>query len=285
MPALEFPAPPVDETQAPAWALWRNMQRLNCGCGRHARPDWTNVDFRAQAPGVIEHDLRQGLAFADGHFDCVYSAHLLEHLPRHGAGAFLRECLRVLRPGGLLRLVVPDLESGARRYLDHLERAEAGDETAAERYEWCVIELLDQLTRIRSGGEMVAYWSRQPMPAFGFVRQRAGAELDGFLREFAAPGRVHEAAARAAEPEDPEEYARLRQSGELHLWMYDRRSLRLVMEEAGFARVRRLDAATSDIPDFARFELDVLPGGTERKPDSLYFEGQKPAPGAAGERA
>ncbi len=256
------------------------MLRLNCGCGRHVHPDWTNVDFQAQVPGVLVHDLRQGLPFADDHFDCVYCAHMLEHLPRRNVEAFLSQCLRVLKPGGILRLVVPDLEAAARQYLEHLERAEAGGETAAERYEWCVIELLDQLTRVRSGGEMVAYWSRQPMPAFDFVRQRAGAELDDFLREFSAPGRVHPAAAQAQEPEDPEEYARLRQSGELHLWMYDRRSLRLAMEAAGFVQVRRQGAATSAIPDFARFQLDQLPGGVERKPDSLYFEGLKPGQGA-----
>lgn len=260
------------------------MLRLNCGCGRHAHPDWTNVDFQAQVPGVIEHDLRRGLPFADTSFGCVYSAHLLEHLSRGVGAAFLAECLRVLKPGGVLRLVVPDLESGARRYLDQLERAEAGDETAAERYEWCVIELLDQLTRVRSGGEMVAYWSREPMPAFDFVRQRAGAELDGFLREFTAVGRVHAAAAKAHLPEDPDEYARFRQSGELHLWMYDRRSLRLAMEAAGCIQVRRVDAATSGIPDFARFHLDVLPDGSERKPDSIYFEGVKPGGGLSGER-
>ncbi|OGR40274.1 MAG: hypothetical protein A2051_07695 [Desulfovibrionales bacterium GWA2_65_9] len=261
------------------------MRRLNCGCGRHAHPDWTNVDFHAQVPGVLVHDLRLGIPSADESFDCVYSAHMLEHLPRHNAGAFLADCLRVLTPGGILRLVVPDLEAVARQYLEHLERAEAGGETAAERYEWCVIELLDQLTRVRSGGEMVAYWSRQPMPAFDFVRARAGAELDGFLREHSAPGRAHPAAAQAQEIENPEEYARFRQSGELHLWMYDRRSLRLLMEEAGFVQVRRVDAVTSAIPDFARFQLDELPGGVERKPDSLYFEGLKPGPRSSGARA
>jgi len=253
------------------------MLRLNCGCGRHAHPDWTNVDFTAQVPGVLEHDLRLGVPFADGHFDCVYSAHMLEHLPRPLAPRFLAECLRVLKPGGVLRLVLPDLESAARRYLDHLDRAEAGDEIAAERYEWCTIELLDQLTRVRSGGEMLSYWTRQPMPALDFVRQRARAELDGYLREFVDKGRVHPSIVQACEPENPEEYARFRQSGELHLWMYDRRSLRLLMQDAGLAQVHHVDAWTSSIPDFARFHLDVLPDGGERKPDSIYFEGVKAA--------
>lgn len=252
------------------------MRRLNCGCGRHVHPEWTNVDFTAQVPGVLEHDLRRSIPFADAGFDCVYSAHMLEHFPRRGAPGFLAECLRVLRPGGILRLVVPDLEAVARLYLDNLERAEAGDAVAGDCYEWIMLELLDQLTRVRSGGEMVAYWSRRPMPAEDFVRQRAGAEVDGFVREWCAPGRVHPGAARAGEPEDPEEYARFRRSGELHLWMYDRRSLRLLMEEAGFVQVGRVDAATSAIPEFARFHLDELPGGGERKPDSLYMEGVKP---------
>lgn len=49
--------------------------------------------------------------------DTIYSSHMLEHLDRAEAQSFLAECRRVLRPGGILRLAVPDLRNAAYQYL------------------------------------------------------------------------------------------------------------------------------------------------------------------------
>jgi hypothetical protein len=67
-----------------------------------------------------------------------------------------------------------------------------------------------------------------------------------------------------------------RRSGEVHLWMYDRYSLRQVLEIAGFMKVRRCQAAESYIPGFQDYQLDTV-NGQVRKPDSLFMEAIKPS--------
>lgn len=63
-------------------------------------------------------DLTKGIPHGDGTVDVVYSSHMLEHVTRDQAQFILRECHRVLKPGGTLRVVVPDVGLIARRYLD-----------------------------------------------------------------------------------------------------------------------------------------------------------------------
>lgn len=54
-----------------------------------------------------------------GSVDVVYSSHMMEHLDKEDAKAFLREALRVLRPGGILRLALPDLHHYVELYREH----------------------------------------------------------------------------------------------------------------------------------------------------------------------
>ncbi|AFY71865.1 Methyltransferase type 11 [Thalassoporum mexicanum PCC 7367] len=104
-----------------------SSQMLNMGCGSIYHPDWVNIDMvAADRRHVQAHDLRQGLPYADHSFVACYSSHFLEHLDRGQAFNSLRECWRVLQSGGILRVVVPDLETIARHYLellDQLDRA------------------------------------------------------------------------------------------------------------------------------------------------------------------
>ena len=65
-----------------------------------------------------------------------------------------------------------------------------------------------------------------------------------------------------------------RASGQVHLWMYDRFSLRRLFEQHGFVDVRQCGPMESRILGFPVYELDVV-GGRVRKPDSLYMEGLK----------
>ena len=65
------------------------------------------------------------------------------------------ECHRVLRPGGIIRVVVPDLEGIAEAYLRGLAVVNAGGDSTL--YEWCRMELIDQAARTRSGGAMLPF--------------------------------------------------------------------------------------------------------------------------------
>lgn len=70
---------------------------------------WVNIDIE-KSPGVLQHDLRQGLPFENGTASLIYSEHFIEHLTYEDGIKLLSECLRVLKPGGHLRTVCPDLK-------------------------------------------------------------------------------------------------------------------------------------------------------------------------------
>jgi predicted SAM-dependent methyltransferase len=267
------------------------MKLVNVGCGRQVHPAWCNLDLAACAPGVVQHDLRQGLPFADGACDAVYHSHVLEHLRPEEAQQLLAECHRVLKPGGTLRIAVPDLEGIARQYLSSLEAATSDPARGAD-HEWMTVELLDQMVRTRSGGQMRHYIEDQHLPNRPFIRSRIGSELAGW--EGAATkatltarlgrtfgklrrGVVLAAAALVAGKQGYRDLKEVlfRRSGEVHQWMYDRVSLQGLLERHGFEQVRRCSAVESRIPDFASYELDAV-GGEVRKPDSLFIEATKP---------
>ena len=90
--------------------------RVNIGCGPYPTSGWVNLDV-LPFPNVHYWDCRRGLPFSDGAVAAIYSEHSFEHLDLDAeARPYLRECLRCLRPGGVLRLVVPDAGAYVRAY-------------------------------------------------------------------------------------------------------------------------------------------------------------------------
>src|ERR687897_415556 len=82
------------------------VRRLNWGCGSNARRGWINSDLTA-GPGVdLVADIREGLPIESGTIDYVVGVHALQELAYTELAPALAELLRVLRPGGALRLAV-----------------------------------------------------------------------------------------------------------------------------------------------------------------------------------
>jgi SAM-dependent methyltransferase len=79
-------------------------------------------------------DVVEGLPVATDSVDGLYASHVLEHLPLADMRAALLESLRVLRPGGVFRLIVPDLKSRARAYLNAGDDAQAAHEFLRSTY-------------------------------------------------------------------------------------------------------------------------------------------------------
>lgn len=253
------------------------LRLLNLGCGNRYHPDWVNVDFHSSNPAILAHDLKDKLPFEDDFFDVVYHSHVQEHLPKIFVPMFFHECFRVLKPGGIIRMVIPDLEQIARIYLELIERALQNDKVAKERYDWILLEMFDQIARNQSGGEMLKYWMQNPMPAEEYVIARVGSEAVTVINQLRNPPGDKGSSERSPYyEEDYETIGKFRLSGEVHLWMYDRYSLKMLLTTAGFDNAKQCRADESAIQGFNDYFLDTERDGSVRKPDSLFMEAKKP---------
>jgi predicted SAM-dependent methyltransferase len=276
------------------------LNYLNLGCGSRCHPEWLNVDSRPSAPGVFVHDLREGIPFADESLDVVYHSHLLEHITKKQAVRFMKDCFRVLKRGGIIRIVVPDLEMIVTHYLTALKEAKNGNMQAQQNYEWLMLELYDQFVREAPGGAMVEYLSQNPIPNEVYVLERMGEEARAIINELRANknarGKTHSlpfshpASLKKLHSKlywwllrcvlGETRYRALqnglfRSHGEVHQWMYDQYSLTLLLEQSGFSKAIKTDALHSSVPDWKAFCLDSDPAGRAYKPDSLYMEASK----------
>ena len=90
--------------------------KLHLGCGGNLLPGWVNIDAQVQA-GVETIDLRGPLPYSSHSVAAIYSEHFIEHIGRAEGQVLLRECWRVLCPGGRIRLSTPDLRVLAEDFL------------------------------------------------------------------------------------------------------------------------------------------------------------------------
>jgi SAM-dependent methyltransferase len=254
-------------TQFPVKRLPDGRALVNLGSSTKTAPGWNNIEFswiirlgrhrwlcdilnkqgwlseqryariRQLDPDTILWDLRKGIPFADLMFDGVYHCHVLEHIDREDAPVFLRECFRVLKPGGILRVVVPDLENLSRSYIECMKRLP--ENATMEEHTIAVEGMIDQMVvripRDRKG--------QKPVVRF----------LENLILGDTA------------------------RNGSLHRWMYDRFSLDRLMRESGFIEIRQCDETSSRIGGWATFHLDTHPDGSPYKTNSIYMEGCRPA--------
>lgn len=112
--------------------------KLNLGCGAQVVEGWVNVDYSLGARfmkvplfravnrklrffnidwdnRIYLHDLTRPFPWPEASVDAAYSSHTLEHLSRDAGRRFLGECHRVLRRGGIVRILVPDLQHHIRQ--------------------------------------------------------------------------------------------------------------------------------------------------------------------------
>ena len=94
------------------------VRRLNWGCGTQPEPGWINSDIKDDPSVDIACDILEGLPLESGSIEYAVSIHALPELRYPDQLPALRELRRVLAPGGVLRLALPDLDRGIRAYLD-----------------------------------------------------------------------------------------------------------------------------------------------------------------------
>lgn len=94
------------------------LRKLHLGCGTKYIAGFVHIDANSY-PHVNFRGEVDKLDFIDDQsISLIYASHLLEHFGRHEVGRVLAEWFRVLAPGGVLRLGVPDFEACARLYIE-----------------------------------------------------------------------------------------------------------------------------------------------------------------------
>jgi predicted SAM-dependent methyltransferase len=99
----------------------KKMLKLHLGCGSHLLPGWVNIGLTKPAKaakGLIwrKHNLLEPLPYANKSVDYIFTEHVLEHFTFKQATKLLKDWHRVLKPGGVLRIAVPGLESAIENY-------------------------------------------------------------------------------------------------------------------------------------------------------------------------
>jgi predicted SAM-dependent methyltransferase len=108
-----------------------DVRYLNIGCGRNPRENFINLDYLWHPEVDVCWDISTGLPFPISSMQGIFSEHCLEHFSLMDATRILMECKRILKPGGIIRIVVPDAE----KYLKTYCRQTDGDPTARFPYQ------------------------------------------------------------------------------------------------------------------------------------------------------
>jgi len=272
--------------------------------------EWTNVMFcvipMPPMEGVYYRDITQPLDLPDETFDAVNAYHVFEHMTPQQGRNFAAEIFRVLKPGGIFRVSVPDLEHICRQYLNYLERSLQDPSIQnIQIYQWTVMEMIDQAVREKSGGLMLETIASGQYDK-AYIKQRYGDVFRPFLESLRRSdakeeqpliqknfiqrvysltpeklyrGVVHRAKKlfrRIAPGKQGDRVFSPRETKEAVRWMYDRFSLRLLVEKTGFMECAQKTFKDSDIPHWERYNLDKSNYGDYAIDPSVYVECKKP---------
>lgn len=267
---------------------------VNIACGDTYIKSWLNLDFSPHSSDVRQADLLKRLSIDDGYADVVYSSHFIEHIPREFVFGFLEECFRITKPGGRIRLVLPDWEEMCATYLS-LRRSGVQHEKA----DFLLTEMLDQCVRKFSGGELGAYYTeleqspKENKEMIDFLYSRTGhvfrndddvSSLNRIAKVLKDPRKLLDKLrnnyVRLIVTLLPSAFRNQNVSftsvGEKHAWMYDFYSIEKLLIQAGFKYVKRVTETSSDIVNFPFFPLDIYEDGNPRKgKESMYIEAVK----------
>jgi predicted SAM-dependent methyltransferase len=189
--------------------------KLHVGTGKNSLPGWLNTDYEP-SPGIAFLDATKPFPFDNNIFEYVYSEHMIEHISFEAGTSMLRECFRVLKPGGIVRISTPDLAFLVNLYLNP-------DEQRNECY-------------IRHATK--AYIPQAPRLLPGFV-------INNFVHSWG------------------------------HRFIYDRMTLTVALEHAGFCNIQPCALRESAYPELRNLENEKrMPPGMLVL-ESLILEARK----------
>ena len=206
----------VDRRIISSYLTEHATRKLHIGCGSNLLAGWLNTEFFPVSPEVLHLDATRSFPFNDGTFDCIFSEHMIEHVPYVGGVSMVEQCYRTLKPGGVIRISTPDL-----RFLMDLYTNNKSD--LQKRYmEWSAC----------------CHGMNLPYCDDTFI-------INNFVRCWG------------------------------HLFIYDEKTLRLLLQRAGFVNVTRCDIGESEQESLRNLEnVKRMPAGFV-KLESLILEAKK----------
>jgi predicted SAM-dependent methyltransferase len=279
--------------------VWRTESIFFTQEKRKLSREWNKVRFTSlpypDEPDLTNSSLEGKLRFSDNTFDAIYCFHVFEHLSWEEGLRCLKEMHRILKPGGVCRISTPNLEFFAEEYLKEVRAtAEYGGDSSF-RYQWSMLNLIDQAVRKKSGGGMATLLSGNT------IDQEYLKHLNGDSLNFVVDPNngqsfdsVHKPTYFDGSPAPlsfqikKKAYALLRKvilktspmldveiMNERNRWLYDQVSLAQLYRLADFSEVFRQEYNKSLIEDWFRYNYDASIYGDYPLEPSLFMEGRK----------
>ena len=166
--------------------------KLHIGCGKEHLSGWINIDVD---PAPLALNVLWGLPFPDRSASHVFVSHMLEHLffPRD-VRFFLAELLRVMAPGGVVRIVVPDIEQCIEAYSSNDRLFFA---SRRETWDWWP----ENATRLE---DFLAYAGAGAEPAYLFEAHKYGYDFETLAKALGQAGFERISKSDYMASEDPE---------------------------------------------------------------------------------
>ena len=140
----------IRDMRVVAWLVRRNgkiadylgahpVKKLQLATSNNLLSGWLNSDVFLNHRDVVYLDATEHFPFDDNTFDYIMAEHMIEHVEYQAAQLMLRECFRVLKPGGRVRVATPDLRVLLALY--------SGDKTDVQRHyiEWAVARFMPEV--------------------------------------------------------------------------------------------------------------------------------------------
>lgn len=206
----------LDKALTTSYLSGPRPHKLHIGCGFNVIHGWLNSDYKPAAPTLLHLDATRVFPFSEGTFDFIFSEHMIEHVPYLAGCHMLRECFRVLRPGGKIRISTPDLKFLIELYTND--------------------KLPLQSAYIKWAKEAFVPWATDVTDTF---------VINNFFRDWG------------------------------HCFIYDEKTLRKSMQDAGFQSVVKCALQESATPELRNLENETRSPPGFLRLETLTLEGTK----------
>tara|TARA_B100000900_G_scaffold401425_1_gene406100 strand:- start:2426 stop:3259 length:834 start_codon:yes stop_codon:yes gene_type:complete len=274
----------------------RSYKFLNVACGDTFIEDdsWINIDFTSHSPIVKKANILDGLPYEDNTFDVVYSSHFIEHIPVDQIELFFDDVYRILKPGGLIRLVTPDLEFLNNEYKINY------DKKAFKKANFITSLTIDQCVRSVSGGklkkDMDNFYNSNDTEMIDYIKLLIGPDAFEYVDSNDISFIKKVLIKVKKDPKFifnilfmirvkifsfflPKSFRELNLSnasiGEKHMWLYDFNSLSEMLKNSSFININRTNFNESNYYNYIFSKLDIKNSLPRKGIHQLFVEALK----------